>query len=260
MSEEITLSGYSVLATVYDRLNDTVDYKAWADFIEECFRRYSTGREVRSVIDLGCGTGSMTLELARRGYDMTALDISEEMLTVAENRVRSEKLSDVLFVESDMCSFELYGTVDAMVCCLDGINHLTSREELLSCFALVNNYLEDGGVFVFDLNTPHKFKTDYADRDYILEDDGVMCCWRNRLNKKQDKVDFCLTVFREKNGVWHREDGIETERAYGIRAITNALAECGMEVCCVCADYSFAEPDADCKRWYITARKIRNIR
>ena len=152
------------------------------------------------------------------------------------------------------------GTVDAVICCLDGINHLLSREELLECFALVNNYLEDGGVFVFDVNTPHKFKTDYADRDYVLEDDGVMCCWRNRLSKKQDKVDFCLTVFREKNGVWHREDGIESERSYGEKALKNALGECGMEIVDISGGYDFSKPDEDCKRWYITAKKVKNIR
>lgn len=260
MSEEFSLSGYSILAPVYDKLNDTVDYSLWADYIEECFKKFSPEKEIKSVLELGCGTGSMTLELARRGYDMTALDISEEMLSVAENRVREAGLKDVLFVESDMCGFELYGTVDAVICCLDGINHLLSREELFECFALVNNYLEDGGVFVFDVNTPHKFKTDYADRDYVLEDDGVMCCWRNRLNKKQDKVDFCLTVFREKNGVWHREDGIESERSYGEKALKNALGECGMEIVDISGGYDFSKPDENCKRWYITAKKVRNLR
>ncbi|MGN1410817.1 MAG: hypothetical protein ACI4XJ_11670, partial [Eubacteriales bacterium] len=95
---------------------------------------------------------------------------------------------------------------------------------------------------------------------YILEDDGVMCCWRNRLNKKGDRVDFCLTVFREKNGVWEREDGIESERAYGIRALKNALGECGLEIVNVSSDYTFTEPDENDGRWYITAKKIRNLR
>lgn len=258
--ENVCSGGYSILAPVYDKLNDTVDYGRWADFIAECFRRFSPEKEIKSVLDMGCGTGSMTLELAERGYDMTALDISEEMLAVAENRAREAGREGILFIESDMCSFELYGTVDAFVCCLDGINHLMSREELLECFALVNNYLEDGGLFVFDVNTPHKFKTMYADRDYILEDEGVMCCWRNRLNKKGDRVDFCLTVFREKNGVWVREDGIESERAYGMRALKNALFECGLEIVSVSSDYSFTEADEKNDRWYITAKKMRNLR
>ena len=249
------LDGYSVLAAVYDRLNDTVDYAAWADFIEESFRRYSDVQP-KTVLDLGCGTGSMTLELARRGYEVIGMDLSEEMLSVADSRAREEKLSSIRFIQSDMCSFELGGKVDAVVCCLDGINHLTHRDDLLSCFSLVSHYLCDGGVFVFDLNTPHKFKTTYADRDYILEDDGIMCCWRNRLSKKGDKVDFCLTVYREdERGLWHREDGIETERAYGRRTIENALCGVGMEISSISAGYGFEDVTAETGRWYITARK-----
>ncbi len=256
MSDKSIAGGYSILAPVYDKLNDNVDYNLWADYIEECFNRFSPDKKIKSVLELGCGTGSMTLELARRGYDMTALDISEEMLSIAENRARNDGLKNVLFIESDMCGFELYGTVDAVICCLDGINHLMTRDELLECFGLVNNYLEDGGVFVFDVNTPYKFKTDYADRDYILEDDGVMCCWRNRLNKKQDRAEFYLTVFREKDGVWQREDGIETEKAYGLKALKNVLSECGMEIVDVSAGYGFDKPQDDCKRWYIAAKKV----
>ncbi|MBO7405119.1 MAG: class I SAM-dependent methyltransferase [Clostridia bacterium] len=246
------MRGYSMLAPVYDRFNGGLDYRAWADYIEACFAKYMP-RKPASVLDLACGTGAMTLELARRGYDMTALDLSEEMLAEADRKAREEHLTDILFLSGDMTSFELYGTVQAVVCCLDGINHLTTREDLDACFALVRNYLEPGGVFCFDLNTPHKFRTVYADRDYILEDDGVMCCWRNRLSKKGDIADFYLTVFEEKDGVWVREDGIERERAWGLRAIENALRRAGMELWNVSADYGFAEPDADTDRWYLTA-------
>lgn len=248
------LDGYSVLAPVYDRLNDTVDYAVWADFIEKCFG-YAK-KKPHSVLELGCGTGSMTIELAKRGYDMTALDLSEEMLSVADSRARENGVSDILFLCENMCAFELYGTVDAAICCLDGINHLDRREDMLSCFALVANYLESGGVFVFDLNTPYKFKTVYADRDYILEDDGVMCCWRNRLSAKGDVVDFCLTVYEENDdGTWTRTDGIERERAYGLRSIKNALEQNGMELACVCSDYDFSELTDKTERWYITAVK-----
>jgi len=247
--------GYRALAPIYDRLNDTVDYRAWADFIEETFRRYATEKPTL-VLDLGCGTGSMTVELASRGYDMTALDLSDEMLAVAESRTR-EKGYDVLFVSENMADFELYGTVDATVCCLDGINHLTARDDLYACFDRVSNYLNPNGLFLFDVNTPHKFRTVYADRDYILEDDGVMCCWRNRLNKKGDTVDFFLTVFREnEDGLWEREDGAEREKAYSLRVLKNALEAAGMELLSVSADYHFSEPDENCDRWYLVARKI----
>ena len=248
--------GYSALAPVYDRLNDTVDYAAWADFIEACFGRFAEPKKGASVLDLGCGTGTMTIELAKRGYDLTALDHSEDMLAEADTRARDEGLKDILFLCGDMCSFELYGTVDHIICCLDGINHLTDREDLLACFSLVANYLNPGGLFIFDLNTPYKFKTTYADRDYILEDDGVMCCWRNRLNKKGDVVTFYLTVYEEnEDGTWERTDGEERERAYGLRSIKNALESCGLELVNVSADYNFTEPDDTCGRWYLTAKK-----
>lgn len=250
------LDGYSVLAPVYDKLNDTVDYSLWADYIEKTFERFSNLDKVSSVLELGCGTGSMTLELAKRKYDITAIDISTEMLSVADFRIREARLQNVTFVEGDMCSFSLYGTVDAVVCCLDGINHLTRRDDLDSCFALVSRFLNPGGVFVFDLNTPYKFKTTYADRDYILEDDGIMCCWRNRLSKSGDVVDFCLSVYREdESGLWHREDGIERERAYGKVAIKNALCRAGMEITDISSGYNFEEITPETDRWYIVARK-----
>lgn len=249
------LDGYSVLAPVYDKLNDTVDYDKWADFIEKCFEKYAE-KKPKSVLELGCGTGSMTLELARREYDMTALDLSEDMLAVADNRAREEGLNNILLLCENMCAFELYGTVDAVICCLDGINHLDIKDDLYACFALVNNYLNPHGLFIFDVNTPYRFKTTYADRDYILEDDGVMCCWRNRLNKKGDVVDFCLTVFEEnEDGTWSRTDGVERERAYGLRSLKNALEANGMELVDVSADYDFAEPTDKTERWYITAKK-----
>lgn len=247
--------GYSALAPVYDRLNTSVDYPKWADFIERIFERYSSPKP-SLILDLGCGTGSMTAELAARGYDMTALDLSEEMLSVAEQRVR-DCGKNVLFIHGDMASFELYGTVDAVVCCLDGINHLTDREDLLSCFACVANYLNPGGLFIFDMNTPYKFRTQYADRDYILEDEGAVCCWSNRLNKKGDLADFILTVFEENaDGTWKRTDGAERERAYGMRSIENALRLCGLELLNVSADYAFTPPDAATERWYMTAKKV----
>lgn len=248
-------NGYSALAPVYDRLNRTVDYSAWANFIVEIFEKYSIGK-TSLVLDLGCGTGSMTLELARLGYDMTALDLSDEMLSVAEARARDAGLDGILFLRGDMCSFELYGTVDAVICTLDGVNHLTTRDSLVSCFSCVCNYLNPNGLFIFDLNTPYKFKTEYADRDYVLEDDGVMCCWRNRLNKKGDIVDFYLTVFEEQDdGSWSRTDGCERERAYSLRTIKNTLGECGMELVDVSSDYDFTPPTSETVRWYITARK-----
>ena len=246
---------YDILAPVYDRLNRDVDYEAWADFTERCFSRYME-KKPELVLDLACGTGAMTFALARRGYDMTAIDISEEMLAEAESKARETGMEGILFLRGDMTDFELYGTVQAVVCTLDGLNHLSTRRELDACLALVSNYLEPGGVFLFDLNTPRKFRTVYADRDYILEDDGAVCCWRNRLNRKGDTVDFFLTVFEEQeSGLWTRRDDVTRERAWGLRAVKNALEKAGLTHLSVSSDFAFSPPDEETERWYVAAGK-----
>ena len=120
---------YDLLAPFYDKFNGDINYTDWADFIEEIIKReYRMGRP-ELVLDLGCGTGSMTLELAKRGYDMTGVDYSSEMLDIARERGENEGFSGkILWLLQDMREFELYGTVDTAVCCLDGINHLTKKE------------------------------------------------------------------------------------------------------------------------------------
>lgn len=247
--------GYRALASVYDRLNGDVDYEAWADFICRSLEREGIGKGA-SLLELGCGTGSMTMALARRGFDLIALDRSEEMLAVAQQRIVEAGLSDILLLSGDMTDFELYGTVDAVVCCLDGINHLTKREEAAACFQLVQNYLNPGGVFLFDLNTPYKFRTKYADNDYILEEDGAVCCWQNRLNKRGDLCDFYLTVFeRLPNGLYRRTDGVERERCYGFAAVKRLLVEAGLTFGSVVSGYDFAEVTETAERWYFMARK-----
>ncbi len=244
---------YSALFRGYDKLNSETDYASWADFIEEIFRKFGKGTE--SVLDLGCGTGAMTFELRRRGYDMTAVDISPEMLSVARDAAEENGISDILWLCQDMREFELYGTVNAAVCCLDGINHLTGAGDLDRCFSLVHNYLDPDGIFVFDVNTPHKFENFYGDRDYILEDDGVMCCWQNDYDKKRGVCDFYLSVFEEReDGAWERTDEVVRERCYGREALEKALLKNGFEVCGFFGGFDFGEPGKDCDRWYVAAR------
>ena len=242
------MNAYDAFASAYDALNTEIDYEQMADFIA---REFESAGIVKGslVLDLGCGTGTLTRLLAGLGYDMIGVDGSGEMLACAR-----EKGGDgVLYLEQQLDGFELYGTVAAIVSTTDTLNHVLDDGELRRVFDLAHNYTDPGGLFIFDLNSALKFETVYRDRNYILEDDGVMCCWRNCLSKKGDVADFYLTVFTEKDGVWVREDGIERERAWGLRAIENALRRAGMELWNVSADYRFTEPDADTDRWYLTA-------
>lgn len=250
--------GYSALAGVYNRLTRNVDYTAFADYIEKCFEKFMAEKP-RLVLDLGCGTGAVTIQLAKRGYDMTGLDISPDMLSRAYTAAAEEEVEGILFLEGDMCDFELYGTMGAVVCCLDGINHLTEAEDVRECFGLVHNYLDPDGLFVFDVNTPYKFKNIYADNDYVLEEDGAVCAWRNRLSEDGMQCDFHLTVFEKgRTGLYRRRDGVQSERCYTEEMLREMLTEAGFEVLGVFTELSFDQPTETTERWHVVARAVKD--
>lgn len=252
-------SGYGPLANVYDRLNSDIDYKSWADFIEACFIKFAHNRP-EIILDLGCGTGRMTYEMVSRGYDMIGVDNSTEMLSVAVER--REKSENPLFLLQDMRSFELYGSVGAVISCLDSINYLTDDGDLHRCLFNVVNYLEPGGVFLFDINTPYKFEHIFGNNSYILEDEDdkdnscIYCGWQNFYNTETRLCDFYLTIFEEtEDGKYSRSDEQQTERCYTMQEICESLAEVGLEFCGVWGDINFGNIKEDSERWYIVARK-----
>lgn len=252
--------GYRALAGVYNLLNREIDYAAWADFLEECFVRFLPSRP-ELVLDLACGTGSMTLELARRGYDMIGVDGSADMLSQAY--AAKPENSGILFLEQDMRSFELYGTVGAVVCCLDSLNYLLQDGDLTACFRTVHNYLDPDGLFLFDMNTPYKFCHIYGNNAYVLEDeqsDGaggndVFCAWQNFYNEKSRICDFELSIFEEQaDGSYLRSDEHQQERCYSLEEIKKALSDSGMELLGIYADQKFTPPTENTERWYFAAR------
>lgn len=248
---------YGEIAGVYDLLNSHIDYSKWADYIERVIEKFKKA-PTKLMLDLGCGTGRMTFEMRRRGYDMTGVDISPEMLSEASERALAEGARDILWLCQDMCSFELYGTVDAVVCCLDSLNHLTKSGELERCFKTVHNYLVPDGLFIFDMNTPYKFENVYAERDYILECDGLLAAWQNEYNKKSRICDFYISVFSERSdGSYSREDCVQRERCYSERYVKGLLAKCGFELLSFSGDYGFDAPKSDDERWYVCARCIK---
>lgn len=250
---------YDVMAPFYDRMNEELDYARWADFIEAQFARYAKSKP-ELLLDLAAGTGSMTVELARRGYDMIAVDRSEDMLCAAADRIADAELTGILLLLQDMTSFELYGTVDATVCCLDSINHLTREGDLAKCLALVHNYLNPDGLFLFDVNTPHKFAAVYGENDFVLEDGetGTVCCWRNSYDAARGLCDFDLTVFTENaDGTYRRTDTLQQERCYTGAELRTLLEEAGFAVLGMFSDYDFTPASAEDDRWYVAARCIK---
>lgn len=248
---------YDLLAPFYDAINAEVDYGSWADFIEKIIEReYKNGRP-ELVLDLGSGTGKMTLELARRGYDMTGVDYSPEMLGIARDEAEKEKL-DILWLCQDITEFELYGTVDVAVSCLDTLNHLTKKSQLDKCLSLVHNYLIPSGLFIFDINGKAKFETVYSDNTYAMEEEGAVCVWQNGYDEKSKLCDFYITLFKEDaDGRYERFDETQTERMYTVREMKSALKKSGFEIIGVYSDFDFNEGDDTFERLYFVARCIK---
>lgn len=250
---------YDLIAPIYDRINEEIDYSAWADFIERIVKHNYTAGKPELVLDLGCGTGRMTLELAKRGYDMTGIDYSVEMLDAARERSLDAGFDGkILWLSQDMRSFELYGTVDVTVSCLDTVNHLTSPKDLKQCFSLVHNYLIPNGLFIFDVNGKGKFENVYADRSYVMEEEGSVCIWQNYYNEKSRLCDFYITLFAaDEDGRYERYDETQRERMYTIKSLKGFLADCGFEFIGAYSDYYFSEASDGDERIYFVAKCIK---
>ena len=246
---------YDLIAPFYDSINGEVDYTSWADFIEENLKKHLKNK-ADSILDLGCGTGRMTLELAKRGYDMVGVDYSVEMLSVARDESEKAKLCDrILWLCQDMCDFELYGTVDAVVSCLDSINHITDAKSLSRCFSLVHNYLIPDGVFIFDVNGKYKFENIYSDKSYIMETDGALCAWQNDYNPSKKICDFYITLFEEcEDGRYERYDETQSERMYMLNSLKKMLLSNGFEFLGAYSDFEFNSATDENERIYIVAR------
>ncbi|MBQ9744240.1 MAG: class I SAM-dependent methyltransferase [Clostridia bacterium] len=248
---------YSFLAGVYDSLNSDFDYEGYADYIDSEIRKYE---KIRSslVLDLACGTGKITFALRDRGYDMTGVDLSEDMLSVARDICYENDITDILWLCQSMQSFELYGTVDACVCCLDSLNYLTSYEDIKKCFSLVHNYLIPDGVFIFDMNTPYKFENTYGNNAYVLEDESSLVAWQNEYNKKTGICKFYLNIFVEnQDGTYTRYDEVQREKCYSLQRIKRALSDCGFEIIRICGDTNGKELTDSDERCYFTVRCLK---
>lgn len=251
----MSYDGYLAIAGVYDKLNKEIDYSKWADFFEACFEKYGNGKP-EIVLDLACGTGRMTCEMARRGYDMIGVDGSVDMLSEAY----SKNTEGILYLCQDMRELELYGTVGATLCCLDSLNYLTEDGDLKKTLSLVQNYSDPDALFLFDVNSRYKFENIYADNSYILEDENedggaIFCGWQNSYDKETGICSFYLSVFEEGgNGEYYRADEEQRERFYSNEEIKLALSETGFELIDIFSDTDFSSVTEESERLYFVAR------
>lgn len=243
---------YGVFAKYYDTLMADVDYAARADYLLTVLSRH--GLAGRSLLDLGCGTGAMSFEFAKSGFDVVGVDSSAQMLARAASKAAGSK--NPIFICQDMRSLDLYGTVAAAVCALDGINHLTGAQAVEKAFAGVSLFLEKGGLFVFDLNTPYKLENTLGDNAFVYDCGDVYCVWQNSYGGKSRLCRFDLTFFELDGGTYRRYDESFCERAYSTAQIKRRLAAAGLALEAVYDDLTFDEPKKDSERLIYVARKI----
>ena len=168
---------YDSFAYIYDKVMADVDYEKWAGYYTEIFKKFGISPEI--VLDLGCGTGTLTSCMADRGYDMIGVDGSYDMLSIAK-----QKREDILYLNMDMTNFELYGTVGAVISSLDCVNYILDKRSLKKMFRLVNNYLDPGGIFVFDINSHYKLSTLFGNNTFVDEENDTFYCWENDFDGK----------------------------------------------------------------------------
>ena len=247
------MEAYGKFAQVYDLFMDNVDYEGWADCLEKHLKE--EGIEDGLVLELGCGTGTMTGLLARRGYDMIGVDNSEEMLAEAMEKKVEDGL-DILYLLQDMQEFELYGTVRAAVSVCDSLNYITEKEELLQVFRLVNNYLDPGGIFLFDMNTVHKYRDILGDDTIAENRDEGSFIWENSYDPDTGLNIYELAVFLPReDGLYEKCEELHCQRAYEQAEIEALIREAGMELVGVYDAYTDKPASPDSERLLFIARE-----
>ncbi len=245
------MNGYGTFAAFYDALTQDVDYAAWAEHLLALIDRH--GGRAQQMLDLACGSGSLSLELAARGCDVVGVDGSADMLAIAQEKA-AEAGEDILFLCQDMRALDLYGTVDAAVCLLDSLSHILSTEDLREIFRRLGLFIAPDGLLIFDVNTPYKHAEILGDNAFVYEQDEFVCVWRNRYLPSSGEVAMQLDFFLEEDGVYTRHTDEVRERAYTMRTWQQLLREAGFDLLAVYDERSLAAPQDTTQRWVFVAR------
>lgn len=238
-----------MIELVYDTVNGD-QYAPYASFVKKCFEKHSD-ITVKEVLDLGCGTGGITALLADMGYDMVGVDISPEMLMCARENTCGK---DVLLLNQDMRSFELYGTVQGIVCSFDTLNYLSTEEELVKTLSLCRLYMENGGVMVCDINSLYRYEKVYGDNAFVYEVDEDMLVWQNAWDGEKEKCAFYLTMFAEEDGVYSREDETTLQKYFSAEKFSSCARKAGFTQVFVYGEKDLSPQSETSEKMYIVLK------
>lgn len=223
------VDAYTSFAEVYDTFMDNVPYEEWSGYLQQLMKEY--GVEDGLVLELGCGTGSMTECLAGAGYDMIGVDNSPEMLEIAAAK-KEKSGQDILYLLQDMREFELYGTVRAVISVCDSVNYILEEEDLRQVFSLVNNYLDPKGIFLFDFNTEYKYREILGDQTIAEDREACSFIWDNYYDEQERINEYELTLFirqSETEDLYRKYQEVHYQKAYSLDRIKALVEQSGME-------------------------------
>lgn len=236
---------YNRFSEVYDTLIDT-DYEKFVSYYQEIFKKFNINPSL--IADLGCGTGTLTALMRDAGYDMIGIDRSAEMLSLAKG-----KNEDILFLNQEITNFELYGTVDAAYSSLDLVNYLIEDGELLKFFKLINNYLNPGGIYIFDISSYYKLSEVLGNNTYIYENNDIFYTWENFF--EDNILEMTLTFFKKCGNLYERFEEEQIQRAYTPEEILETAKDAALCVLGVFGDLSFESPSPETERIFFVLGK-----
>jgi len=243
---------YTDFAEVYDLLMGEVDYKSRAEYLLSLFEKH--GKKPCLLLDLACGTGGFSNQFAKNGIDVIGVDMSEDMLAIARENSANQGC-DVLYLCQTAQELDLYGTVDGAVCCMDSLNHITDIAELQKAVDKVSLFLENGCLFIFDLNTVYKHRQILGDNTFVFDEDEVYCVWQNSFREESLTTDICLDFFIADGDSYIRSGEEFSERAYTHQEIQMVLENAGLETLAVYDDMSQSKPDDRSERVIYVTKK-----
>lgn len=248
------MEAYTSFAAVYDTFMDNIPYEEWGTYLKELLKEYEI--EDGLVLDLGCGTGTMTEILAEAGYDMIGVDNAEDMLEIAMEK-KVESGHDILYLLQDMREFELYGTVKAVVSICDSVNYITEEEDLLEVFRLVNNYLDPKGMFIFDFNTEYKYREILGDCTIAENRDACSFIWDNYYYEEEQINEYELSLFiqEEDSDLYRKYEETHFQKAYTYETMRRLIEESGLEFVAAYDAFTHDAPTEKSERIYMIARE-----
>lgn len=248
------MSSYEAFAGCYDELTGNVDYEKRGEYFKRILHSYKKDSGI--LLDLACGTGSLSEYFAKENYDVIGVDSSEDMLAVAMEK-KQENGGDITYICQNMLELNLFGTVDIAICALDSINHLNDSNEVLQTFERISLFLNEHSLLIFDVNSIYKHEQVLANNTFVYDCDNVYCVWQNSL-KPEHIVEINLDIFDydSKSDCYYRSQETFAERAYSNAQICELLDIAGFELLAVYADDTFEKPQEKTERLiYVATNK-----